>query len=137
MLKRLKNIWLNYTNPERRLIAKAMSLSSSDRVCIMLDQKTQMVVYAYNGKCVPVRTFDKADNLIPLVSNLLNNNKRPTAMSTFIRQFDGAIFNLVMNDKKFQKKLEKLNKEAQGVQFGVKPKNLDAKDALAKNLETK
>lgn len=108
-------------NKDTQLVKQAIKASGKNRYVIFMDSESELIVHAYNGKCVPVRTYDKDKNLIPLVKRILSNGQRPNAMMAFIRQIDGAIYNLTMNDKKLLKKLAKINKESkkQGVEFGV------------------
>lgn len=133
---KIKN-WLKTTfGKDQRMVRKALKASSKSRYVIFMDLDSELIVHAFNKKCVPVRTYDKDNNLIPLVKRLISNGHRNKAVLPFIRQIDGALYNLTMNDKKALKKIQELNKEAkkQGIAFGFnKPKSL--KDQMLEKVE--
>lgn len=129
--------WLKRTfSKDQILVKQALKASSKRRYVIFMDLDSELIVHAYNNKCVPVRTRDKDNNLIPLVKRLMSNNHRSKAMIAFLRQIDGALYNLTMNDKKALKKIQSLNKEAkkQGVTFGFN-KPQDLKDQMFEKVE--
>lgn len=113
--------WLKFkVSKEQRLIRKALALSGKDRAVIVLDKKTEMLTFALNGRVIPMRAYKKgSETPLPIVSHLLNNNKRGHVMVDFLRYVDSAIYNLTMSDEKIQKKISKLN-QGEDVQFGVK-----------------
>ena len=122
-----------YLSKEQRIIRKVRSFSESNPKWLVFigDPNTETLVFARRGRIVPIQVYAKGSNQkVSLVSDLLNNNRRNMAMTTFLRYVDGAIYNLEMPEKKLDKKLEKLAEEGH-LQFGHIDSKVKTKDQIA------
>lgn len=131
-LKFVKQLQFYFTK-EQRIIRKVRSFSEANPKWLVFigDPTTETLVFARRGRIVPIQVFAKDSNQkVSLVSDMLNNNRRNMAMTTFLRYVDGAIYNLEMSDKKLDKKLEKLSEEGH-LQFGHIDSKVKTKDQIA------